>query len=95
MKPHKHHLLELKKSLNVDVFRGYRSNCDTALGNLPHPRIKADDVPARLGPRLNVNGEWPAFVHTRILGDIRRISIPSFRCDFFAIQDSAENEGLA
>jgi hypothetical protein len=30
LKPHKRYLLELKKSVNVDVFVGYRSNCDTA-----------------------------------------------------------------
>jgi hypothetical protein len=49
-------------------------------------------VPARLGPRLNVNREWPAFVHTRILGE-HKANINNFLpLRFFAIQDSAENE---
>ena len=30
LEPHKQYLLELKKSLSVDVFLGYRSNCDHA-----------------------------------------------------------------
>jgi len=36
LKPHKLYLLELKKSVNVDVFLGYRSNCDTAGIEVPH-----------------------------------------------------------
>ena len=30
VKPHKHYLLELKKLATVDVFLGYRSDCETA-----------------------------------------------------------------
>ena len=30
LRPHKQYLLELKKSLTVDVFLGFRSNCDNA-----------------------------------------------------------------
>jgi len=40
LKPHKHYLLELKKSLNVDVFVGYRSNCDTAGIEVPHTSLE-------------------------------------------------------
>ena len=40
LKPHKHYLLELKKSLNVDVFCGYRSNCDTAGIEVPHTSLE-------------------------------------------------------
>ena len=40
LKPHKHYLLELKKSLNVDVFCGYRSNCDTAGLEVPHTSLE-------------------------------------------------------
>lgn len=39
-KPHKRYLLELKKSLNVDVFVGYRSNCDTAGIEVPHTSLE-------------------------------------------------------
>jgi hypothetical protein len=40
LKPHKRYLLELKKSLNVDVFCGYRSNCDTAGIEVPHTSLE-------------------------------------------------------
>lgn len=40
LKPHKHYLLGLKKSLNVDVFVGYRSNCDTAGIEVPHTSLE-------------------------------------------------------
>ena len=40
LKPHKDYLLELKKSLNVDVFVGYRSNCDTAGIEVPHTSLE-------------------------------------------------------
>jgi len=40
LKPHKNYLLELKKSLNVDVFVGYRSNCDTAGIEVPHTSLE-------------------------------------------------------
>jgi hypothetical protein len=40
LKPHKLYLLELKKSLNVDVFVGYRSNCDTAGIELPYTSLE-------------------------------------------------------
>ena len=40
LKPHKHYLLELKKSLSVDVFCGYRSNCDTAGIEVPHTSLE-------------------------------------------------------
>ena len=40
LKPHKHYLLELKKSVNVDVFVGYRSNCDTAGIEVPHTSLE-------------------------------------------------------
>ncbi len=40
LKPHKRYLLELKKTLNVDVFIGYRSNCDTAGIEVPHTSLE-------------------------------------------------------
>jgi hypothetical protein len=40
LKPHKRYLLELKKSLNIDVFVGYRSNCDTAGIEVPHTSLE-------------------------------------------------------
>ena len=40
LKPHKHYILELKKSLNVDVFCGYSSNCDTAGIEVPHTSLE-------------------------------------------------------
>ena len=40
LKPHKHYLFELKKSLTVDVFCGYRSNCDTAGIEVPHTSLE-------------------------------------------------------
>jgi hypothetical protein len=40
LKPHKPYLLELKKSLNVDVFCGYRSNCDHAGVEVPHTSLE-------------------------------------------------------
>ena len=36
LRPHKEYLLGLKKSLTVDVFLGYRSNCDHCGVELPH-----------------------------------------------------------
>src|ERR1700736_360983 len=40
LKPHKLYLLGLKKSLNVDVFVGYRSNCDNAGIEVPHTSLE-------------------------------------------------------
>jgi hypothetical protein len=40
LKPHKKYLLELKKSLAVDVFLGYRSNCDHAGIEVPHASLE-------------------------------------------------------
>jgi hypothetical protein len=40
LKPHKTYLLELKKSVTVDVFLGYRSNCDTAGIEVPHTSLE-------------------------------------------------------
>jgi uncharacterized protein DUF4279 len=40
LKPHKRYLLRLKKSVNVDVFLGYRSNCDTAGIEVPHTSLE-------------------------------------------------------
>jgi hypothetical protein len=40
LKPHKRYLLELKKTLKVDVFIGYRSNCDTAGIEVPHTSLE-------------------------------------------------------
>ena len=40
LKPHKAYLLELKKSLTVDVFLGYRSNCDHARLEVPHTSLE-------------------------------------------------------
>ena len=40
LKPHKRYLLELKKSVKVDVFLGYRSNCDTAGVEGPHTSLE-------------------------------------------------------
>jgi len=40
LKPHKNHLLELKKTVKVDVFLGYRSNCDTAGFEVPHTALE-------------------------------------------------------
>jgi len=40
LKPHQRYLLELKQSLNVDVFCGYRSNCDTAGIEVPHTSLE-------------------------------------------------------
>lgn len=40
LKPHRQYLLDLKKSLNVDVFLGYRSNCDTAGIEIPHTSLE-------------------------------------------------------
>jgi hypothetical protein len=40
LKPHKHYLLGLKKSLTVDVFLGYRSNCDHAGIEVPHTSLE-------------------------------------------------------
>jgi len=40
LKPHKEYLLELKKTLNVDVFLGYRSNSDTTGIEVPYPSLE-------------------------------------------------------
>ncbi len=40
LRPHKRYLLGLKKSLSVDVFLGYRSNCDTAGIQVPHTSLE-------------------------------------------------------
>jgi len=40
LKPHKEYLLELKKTLKVDVFLGYRSNCDTAGIEVPYTSLE-------------------------------------------------------
>ena len=40
LKPHKAYLLELKKKLTVDVFLGYRSNCDHAGIEVPHSSLE-------------------------------------------------------
>jgi Domain of unknown function (DUF4279) len=40
IKPHKHYLLELKKLVTVDVFLGYRSDCETAGFELPHTSLE-------------------------------------------------------
>lgn len=40
LKPHKQYLLELKKSFAIDVFLGYRSNCDHAGVEVPHGSLE-------------------------------------------------------
>jgi len=40
LKPHKKYLLRLKKTMTVDVFVGYRSNCDTAGIEVPHTSLE-------------------------------------------------------
>ena len=40
LKPHKKYLLDLKKTLTVDVFLGYRSNCDTAGVEIPYTSLE-------------------------------------------------------
>jgi len=40
IEPHKQYLVDLKKSLTVDVFLGYRSNCDTAGVDVPHNSLR-------------------------------------------------------
>jgi len=40
LKPHKRYLLRLKKSVTVDVFLGYRTNCDTAGIEVPHTSLE-------------------------------------------------------
>jgi hypothetical protein len=40
LKPHKSYLLRLKESVSVDVFLGYRSNCDTTLIEVPHTSLE-------------------------------------------------------
>lgn len=39
-KEHRDYLLQLKHDLNVDVFLGYRSNCDTAGIEVPHQSLE-------------------------------------------------------
>lgn len=40
LKPHTKYLLQLKKTQTVDVFLGYRSNCDTAGVEIPHTSLE-------------------------------------------------------
>ena len=40
LKPNKGYLLDLKKAATVDVFLGYRSNCDTAGVDLSHTSLE-------------------------------------------------------
>lgn len=40
LKPHKEYLLDLKKTLTVDVFLGYRSNCDHTGIEVPHTSLE-------------------------------------------------------
>ena len=40
LKPHKKYLLELKKSAMVDVFLGYRSDCETAGFEVPYTSLE-------------------------------------------------------
>jgi hypothetical protein len=40
LKPHKAYLLLLKKSLSVDVFLGYRTNCETAGIMVPYKSLE-------------------------------------------------------
>jgi len=40
VKPNKWYLLELKKTLTVDVFLGYQSNCDNAGITVPHTSLE-------------------------------------------------------
>jgi hypothetical protein len=40
LKLHKRYLLKLKESLSVDVFLGYRSNCDTAGVEVSHTSLE-------------------------------------------------------
>lgn len=40
LKPHKQHLFELKNSVTVDVFLGYRPNCDTTRIEVPHTTLE-------------------------------------------------------
>ena len=40
LRPHKQYLLKLKKTLSVDVFLGYRTNCDTAGIEVPYTSLQ-------------------------------------------------------
>jgi hypothetical protein len=40
LKPHKAYLMELKRAVTVDVFLGYRSNCDHAGIEVPHTSLE-------------------------------------------------------
>ena len=40
LKPHKEYLLKLKKAATVDVFLGYRSDCETAGIEVPHASLE-------------------------------------------------------
>jgi len=40
LKPHKEYLLQLKKEAAVDVFLGYRSDCETAGVEVPHSSLE-------------------------------------------------------
>jgi Domain of unknown function (DUF4279) len=39
IEPHKKYLLRLKRSLDLDVFLGYRSNCDMAGVEVPYKSL--------------------------------------------------------
>jgi len=40
LKPHKHYLLELKEHATLDVFLGYRSDCDSAGIEVPYTSLE-------------------------------------------------------
>jgi len=40
LRPHKEYLLGLRKSVTVDVFLGYRSNCDHGGVEVPHKSLE-------------------------------------------------------
>jgi hypothetical protein len=40
LKPHKRYLIRLKKTAMVDVFLGYRTNCDTGGIEVPHTSLE-------------------------------------------------------
>ena len=40
LRPHKQYLLNLKKQAKVDVFLGYRSDCETAGVEVPHTSLE-------------------------------------------------------
>jgi hypothetical protein len=40
IRAHREYLLDLKKTVTVDIFLGYRSNCDTAGLEVPHTSLE-------------------------------------------------------